>query len=286
MAIKYGYNIDLNSNSTAAKVLKMVGKNKRVLEVGCSHGYMSKILKEELNCYVVGIEIDKEGYEISKNICDKTLLGDIEDINLIEMLKEETFDVIIFADVLEHLNNPAEVLRNVKKLLKDCGEIIISIPNISYISVILDLINDRFQYRKLGILDNTHLRFFTKNSIISLLENVGFQVLKLDKTKVNPIESEFKTILQNDEITGFIKKNNIEWDTYQYIIKAKVSDSNLTLNHYEDEIENLKNINAEIYRKYNKLQDEKNILEHRFNELINYVEHLEKDISILKGKKK
>lgn len=284
MAIKYGYNIDLNSNSTAAKVLNMVGKNKKVLEIGCSHGYMSKILREELNCYVVGVEIDEESYNISKNICNRTILGSIEEQNLLESLNSEEFDVIIFADVLEHLNNPDMVLRQVKNCLKPSGEIVISIPNISYISVILELINDRFEYRKLGILDNTHIRFFTKNSIISLLEKEGFQVLCLDRTKVNPIESEFNTILQNDEVTSLIKRNNAEWDTYQYIIKAKIIDGKYNVNLYNNEMEQLKKDNAEIYMKYIKLQDEKNILEKRFNELVNYVEHLEKDINILKGK--
>lgn len=284
MSIKYGYNIDLNSNSTAAKVLNMVGKCKKVLEVGCSYGYMSKILKENLNCYVVGIEIDEESYKISKNICDRTILGSIEDDELLKNLKNEQFDVIIFADVLEHLSNPDIVLRKIKSLLKPSGEIIISIPNISYISVILELINDRFEYRNLGILDNTHIKFFTKSSIISLLEKEGFQILSLDRTKINPIESEFNTILQNDEITSFIKRNNVEWDTYQYIIKAKIIDGKYTLNLYENEMGQLKKSNAEIYMKYAKLQDEKDILEKRFNELVNYVEHLEKDINILKGK--
>ena len=94
--------IELNGESSHAKLLKLVGTNKKVLEIGCASGYISKVLKEQLNCMVTGIEIDSEAAKEAEKHCEKVIVGDIEEMDFSTTLGKERFDVITFGDVLEH----------------------------------------------------------------------------------------------------------------------------------------------------------------------------------------
>lgn len=269
MEIKYGYKIDLNVNSTASKVIKMVGKNKKVLEFGCSYGYMSEVLKYEFNCEVTGIEIDEEAAQKAKKVCHQVFTGDVEKLDLDNLLKNESYDVIIFADVLEHLVNPWAIIDKVSKFLSDEGYIVASIPNISYGGVVLNLLYGNFQYQNLGILDNTHLRFFTKESIIELFESNGYYISTLERTKVPFHLSEFQNIdyTKNRDFLELNKKYNSEYDTYQYIVKAKKM----------NEVNAFKELEVK-YQKNKEFEKKYNLVCNQNDELEKYVLKLEKDI--------
>ena len=294
MSIKYGYDINLKSDSTASKVVRLVGENKKVLEFGCSYGYMSKVIKDNFKGHITGVEMDTEAAEQARDICDRIIVGNIEKLNFDDVLKNEVFDVVIFADVLEHLSNPWEILIKIRDYLSNDGYIIASIPNISYLSVVMELIQGEFRYRDLGILDNTHLRFFTKESIIAMFESSGYYIESIDCTKV-PIEiSEFKTgtLSFSEEQLDFLKKKNSDWDTYQFIIKAyKASEPNRInilkekILKLEDEIKS-KNIekntiinNLEMIKgEFHKSQTYNHKLEKDIQEIRTYNDKLEKDI--------
>ena len=156
-----------------AKIVELVGKNKKVLDVGCATGLLAKELKKRGN-KIYGIEIDPEQAEIAKKFCEETLMGDIENIEI--PYKPNYFDVILFADILEHLKAPEQVLSKLSKFLKNDGFCIVVLPNIAHIYVRIKLLFGIFKYEEIGILDRTHLRFFTYKTARKLIEDSGFQV--------------------------------------------------------------------------------------------------------------
>jgi 2-polyprenyl-3-methyl-5-hydroxy-6-metoxy-1,4-benzoquinol methylase len=217
--------VDVNAeNNAVASLLRLVSTGKTVLEVGCATGYVSKVMKEQFNCIVTGIEIDPTAAEKAKEYCDRVLIGDVEKIDLLEELNKEKFDVVIFGDILEHLRVPEKVLTSMKRFLKDDGYIVASIPNIAHISVALELLEGKFDYKPLGLLDNSHIRFFTKESIQKLFRESGFDIVYWDRIILKPEETEFKTVLQKYPVSllSFFEAGS-EAQTYQFIVKAILS---------------------------------------------------------------
>lgn len=223
---KYDLLVDLeNKNSPLTKIANLVGQNKEVLEFGCSTGYLSQVLKEK-GCQVTGIEINEKAAQIARQHCPKVIIGDIERLDYQKELGKERFDIMIFADVLEHLRNPRSVLIKVKKFLKSDGKLLISIPNIAHASVRLELLTGDFEYEDLGILDNTHLKYFTKKSILRLLDSCGYYIEDIDAVSKG---------LSKQTIQKFLTKINLEREenlvkvlnqpealAYQYVVVASL----------------------------------------------------------------
>ena len=157
-------------------VVGLVPDGARVLEFGCATGYMSEVLRSRKGCTVTGIEISPEAAEIAQEHCDRVIVGDAEELDYDELLGKERFDTILFADVLEHLKQPGDVLERIRPFLSRRGTVIASIPNIAHGSVRLALLAGEFRYRELGLLDSTHLRFFTREGIHDLFEGAGFVI--------------------------------------------------------------------------------------------------------------
>jgi len=150
----------------------------RVLDVGCGGGLFGELLKKERNCEVWGVEPVAEAADEAKihldNVINKKFLKEIG-------LPSNHFDVIVFNDSLEHFPYPEPPLQYAKELLDLNGVLVCSIPNVRYIENVKHLLIDKdWKYTDEGILDHTHLRFFTKKSIRRTLENNGFEILKLD----------------------------------------------------------------------------------------------------------
>ncbi|TET64340.1 MAG: class I SAM-dependent methyltransferase [Candidatus Stahlbacteria bacterium] len=169
--------------------LGLIDGGETVLDVGCATGYLSFELKEK-GCKVIGLEIDPEMAEEARLYCDKVILGNAE---VIELPYKEYFDVILYADVLEHLRNPLEVLIRFKSCLKQNGYIVVSIPNVANWFIRLSLLFGKFNYnsKKGGILDSGHLRFFTLRTVREMLEKAGFKIVHLDITVDLPGLSRF-----------------------------------------------------------------------------------------------
>lgn len=129
------------------------------------------------------------------------------------------FDYIIFADVLEHLYNPQKVLENVKEYLKDDGYVLSTIPNVMHFSVVKQLINGRWTYEEAGILDKTHIRFFTKDEIIKLFDKSGYIDIGIGNIK-SYVSLEDKKFIEQ---IGKISVNQVEdeLETYQYLVRGK-----------------------------------------------------------------
>ncbi|RZK58189.1 MAG: class I SAM-dependent methyltransferase [Pedobacter sp.] len=162
------------------ELLKFIPKNiKSVLDVGCAGGNFGQMLKEIYRCEVWGIEPDERSAEIAKVKLDHTLHS-MFDKN-INIPTDKRFDCIFFNDVLEHLAQPEEALELASKYLSPGGCIIASIPNLRFYPAMLSLIRHKdFQYLDAGVMDKTHLRFFTKKSMVRLFEQSGFKVRNIE----------------------------------------------------------------------------------------------------------
>lgn len=155
----------------------------RVLDVGCSIGTLGEQIKcRNNNAEVIGIEVNEQMAEIAKEKLDHVIIGDIEKINLEDFLSPNYFDCIIFADILEHLKNPWDLLKNATSFLSDNGIIIASIPNVRYYSTIINILfRGYWPYRERGIHDKTHLRFFTLKNIKELFQHASLKIVRIEK---------------------------------------------------------------------------------------------------------
>jgi O-antigen biosynthesis protein len=176
---KYNY-LNKDPYSVHQKIINFVGQNKHVLDVGCSEGLISKKINEN-NCKVVGIELDSAAAQIAENYCQDLIVGNVESINL-DPKYEKYFDIIIFADILEHLKEPSNVLNRFKKYLKDEGFIIISLPNISNWRIRLQILFGNFEYQEYGILDIGHIRFFNEKTAKQMINEAGYEIKMFDLT--------------------------------------------------------------------------------------------------------
>jgi 2-polyprenyl-3-methyl-5-hydroxy-6-metoxy-1,4-benzoquinol methylase len=150
-----------------------------LLDVGCGSGAFAAKIKDMYSCIGWGVEIDEKEAAFAKNKLDTVLVGKIEEV--IDKIPNNKFDVISFNDVLEHLEDPYTIIHQIKPKFKKSGKLVASIPNVRYIRNLYRLIFLKdWQYEDEGILDNTHLRFFTKKSIINMFEENGYEVVSIE----------------------------------------------------------------------------------------------------------
>jgi O-antigen biosynthesis protein len=216
---------DDSPGSTHNLVVELVPEEASVLEVGCATGYMSDVLVRRKGCRVAGIELDPTAAAEASAYCERVIVGDVETLDLKDHLEGERFNAVLFADVLEHLREPAAVLRRVQPFLAEGGAVVASIPNIAHISVRLALLSGEFRYRNLGLLDETHLRFFTRASIVDLFESTGFVVSTWRRRRIELSDSE---IHPPTHVPGGLSSwlgSDPELTTYQFVIRAVPSDA-------------------------------------------------------------
>lgn len=191
-----------------AAILKFIGSKQKILDVGCWDGKMGSTIKRKGN-EVWGIDIANKALKIAQKRLDRVFCLDIESDNL-EKLPKEYFDVIILSDVLEHLFDPKAILEKFKKFLTKDGRIIISLPNVAFWEVRLNLLLGKFEYKDLHILDPTHLRFFTLQSAKDMFLKAGLSVIKVDYSRTGwrrfitnfwptLLASQFVFVLQTDD---------------------------------------------------------------------------------------
>lgn len=162
------------------ELLPFIPKNiKKSLDVGCASGAFSAKLKEIGNTESWGIEMVKDMAEMAQLRMDKVLIGSFDDVY--EKLPKQYFDCVFFNDVLEHMVDPGSCLTKIKNCLNDKGCIVASIPNIRYVDVLKELLfKKEWEYKDSGILDRTHLRFFTQKSIVRMFHDCGYTIKSID----------------------------------------------------------------------------------------------------------
>ena len=207
-------------------ILNYIKPESTILEFGPGNGELTKYLKEEYNCSMYTVEIDEELHKISKQYAVDSICCDADGLQWASKFKDIKFDYVIFADVLEHLRNPQRVLSNAAALLNQTGSVLFSIPNIAHSDIILNLINNDFTYTEEGLLDKTHIHFFTYNSIIDMFNNTGLKNIEIDKvvkqtgfTEVNiPVD-----LLPKEIVEAVIHKEY--GDVYQFVGRAGIADT-------------------------------------------------------------
>lgn len=150
----------------------------RVLDVGCAAGEVGAALKIQGRAHeVVGLELSPDAAAVAREQLDDVIVGDIETLEI--PYPDGYFDVLLYADVLEHLRNPWSVLERQRALLRPGGLVVASLPNIGHYSTLLMLLRQQWRYQDLGIMDYTHLRFFTRSGVLDLFRRAGFTEARL-----------------------------------------------------------------------------------------------------------
>jgi 2-polyprenyl-3-methyl-5-hydroxy-6-metoxy-1,4-benzoquinol methylase len=145
--------------------------------LGCSTGILGKALKERQQAYVVGIEINPKAAMIARNVLDKVIVENVDTANLYEYnIQKDFIDFIVYGDVLEHCIDPWKVVKMHRDFLNEKGVVVASIPNVGHYTVLLNILGGNFPYRERGLHDKTHLRWFTKNTIVELFRNNYYDV--------------------------------------------------------------------------------------------------------------
>jgi 2-polyprenyl-3-methyl-5-hydroxy-6-metoxy-1,4-benzoquinol methylase len=212
---------DASAGSTHNLVVSLIPRGARVLEIGCAAGHMSEVLRSRLDCSVAAIEISPAAAEMARRHCDRIVVGDAELVDFEMLFGADRFDAIVFADVLEHMREPGTILQRVRPFLADGGAVIASIPNFAHGSVRLALLGGEFYYRDTGLLDRTHLRFFTRETVEDLFEASGYVItqwlrraLAIEASEIGPPDRPLPHAVR-EWLAG-----EPEATTYQFVIRA------------------------------------------------------------------
>ncbi len=192
-----------------------------VLELGPATGYFTRYLSESLGCTVDAIELDTGMAEQVRPFCRKLIVGDLVDPDILAALEPNRYRIIVAADVIEHLVNPDSLIKRLGKFLDTDGMLLLSVPNVAYAGVIADLLRGRFEYRDEGLLDRTHLRFYTRDSLTRLLAGSGFHVQEWAAVFRPLNESEFK--IRIETLPADLRSALLDSPhalCYQWIVKA------------------------------------------------------------------
>ncbi len=225
--MKYENRLKFENVDTHSVILNMIDDKSKVLEFGPASGYMTRYLVEQKQCQVYCVEIDPEMACIASKYSTEMKVTDINDIeSWYNDYSEHEFDYIIFADVLEHIDIPVEILEYAQRLLTKVGYIVISVPNYGNNSIILDLLNDRISARNNGILDNTHKHFLTYSKIINYIELSGLTIEKAYSINVPPYKTEFENDYTDvpQSVKEYLKKRKFS-EAYQFVFKTQFTGS-------------------------------------------------------------
>lgn len=172
----------VDHNHSHTQIVSRIPQYAQVLELGCATGEMSRMMKQACHAQVFGVEKDPQSAWQAQRHCDYVFTEDLDDAESLNALQFEKFDVITLVDVIEHLQYPEALLERLKPLMMEESTILLSVPNVAHASVRLELLTGDFRYEDAGILDSTHLKFFTLKSLKSMLARSGFVINEIDYT--------------------------------------------------------------------------------------------------------
>lgn len=154
--------------------------SKNIVEIGCSSGALAREFKKmNPDCQYLGVDIDQSYTELAKRYCDKVMVLNLDDATAEFYIENRHQDAWIFGDTLEHLKDPWKVLDNIRAVISTQGSIVACIPNAQHWSLQARLSVGDFRYQESGLLDKTHLRWFTRQTIIEMFQRTGFSVVEM-----------------------------------------------------------------------------------------------------------
>ena len=203
---------------------KKLESNSTVLDVGAGNGLFAEVINElGIKVNLHGIEPNSTGAEIAATKYKTFFRGYLSDyIKSHDALNK--YDAIVLADVIEHVPNSVDLLQEVQRLLNVDGVIYLSVPNVAFASLRASLLNGSWEYQDWGLLERTHLRFFTKKTLMSVADSIGMQVESIDYLKRNPFNMDIR--IQDYGVNPFtlhkIAKDPLA-SVYQFVIKLSKS---------------------------------------------------------------
>lgn len=187
----YDYAFDINGPTAPARAIRMAGRDKRILEIGAGPGSITRVLKHHAACEVTAIERDPLAMEHLAPHCRKLLPLDLNSADWPQALADEPdHDVILCTDVLEHLADPLATLLQIRTLLKPGACLVLSLPNTSHNAILATLHDHDFRYFDYGLLDRTHIRFFSLRNIQALLDDARLKIIAVEFVLLAPEETE------------------------------------------------------------------------------------------------
>jgi 2-polyprenyl-3-methyl-5-hydroxy-6-metoxy-1,4-benzoquinol methylase len=180
------YEYNARPHGSHEKLVALIGEGERVLDVGCSSGYLAERMQKR-GATVIGLDVDEHAATLARRFCEEVHVGDVETMDL--PFEPGSFDVVVCGDVIEHLRDPQAFLARVRPLLRPAGRLLVSTPNIANWAVRLSLLFGRFRYTEWGILDRTHTHLFTRKTLRECLEAAGYRVTSFDFTVPVPVVS-------------------------------------------------------------------------------------------------
>jgi 2-polyprenyl-3-methyl-5-hydroxy-6-metoxy-1,4-benzoquinol methylase len=176
LAAEARYSPEQRPSGRRRELLERVRPGGLVLDVGCWSGFNAAFLAEECGAVVDGVEPDAKMAVAAEQHCREVLRSGIEEALTGLLARPERYDAVLFLDVLEHLADPHTVLREARGLLRDGGVALVSLPNVAHWSMRLGLLRGRWRYAESGLLDRTHLRFFTTATATELFSEAGWSI--------------------------------------------------------------------------------------------------------------
>jgi 2-polyprenyl-3-methyl-5-hydroxy-6-metoxy-1,4-benzoquinol methylase len=218
---RYAHEIDPNGGSAAARLARMVAPGLRVLELGTGPGTVTRILHSK-GCRVTGVEMVAETLAMCAQFCERTLQANLEEPDWYTSLVGEKFDVVMCADVLEHLRDPRPLLTLLQQFLNDTGCVLMSLPNATHLTVVASLMTGRFPYQNKGLLDTTHLRFFGRDDIDTLLRECGLLWQQWETVQVDPAQAELSHFWNQLEAADqdYLRAKCADGLVYQHVVKS------------------------------------------------------------------
>ncbi|MFC1688127.1 methyltransferase domain-containing protein [Pseudomonadota bacterium] len=190
MEPRHRYEYEIEPGSAPDRVVRYVGKGKKVLELGSGPGAITRVLCKN-ECQVTALEIDPDAIEIVREFCDEVYQCDFNDDSWpLALPSKEQFQIVVAADVFEHLYDPWACMKQLHQFLSDDGSLVVSIPHVGHAAVMACLVNSDFDYHSWGLLDSTHIRFFGLTNIQSLFEDAGFKIIEVDFVVTHPDKTE------------------------------------------------------------------------------------------------
>lgn len=214
----YQRTVTADNPDSLSIIAQLIEPGQALLDLGMGTGGLGEFLSHQFQLIADGVTINQREADIAKTWYRRSLVADLETVNLVELLNGESYDCIVCADVLEHLKNPEVVLNQCKTLLKPGGRLIVSLPNVGYCGLIAEIIMGDFFYRPEGLLDDTHLRFFTRKSQQRLFNQWGWSCQSVQVTQRDLLQSEFK--IPFDLLPPTVSRHLLALPdalTYQYI---------------------------------------------------------------------
>ncbi|MGW5362429.1 class I SAM-dependent methyltransferase [Actinopolymorpha pittospori] len=233
---KYVYEFQPNEpNNTAATIYQIAyAGGPRLLDIGSGPGIVSSALGRLAAKDVTCVDVDDDALRAAERSgVSRTAIVDLERPDWYEALPEREYDVVILADVLEHLHDPGRTLATLQeqKIVATDGLVVVSFPNVAHESILGQLLAGSFAYTETGLLDRTHIRFFTLTTMRDLLEENGFLVEQVHRTLRTMEETVAARFLYDlsDSARSVIREADGDGRTFQYILKVRPSEATAQL---------------------------------------------------------